>query len=77
MGKVVARIIQGGLQKLAKRELPESQCDFRKGCSYTDMIFTIRQLTKKAIEHEAEQFFIFVDLKKLMTQYHEKPCGWH
>ena len=30
MGKVVARIIQGRLQKLAERELPESQCGFRK-----------------------------------------------
>ena len=31
MEKVVARIIQGRLQKLAERELPESQCGFRKG----------------------------------------------
>ena len=29
-----------------------------------DMIFTIRQL-HKAIEHQAKQFFIFVDLKKV------------
>ena len=29
-----------------------------------DMVFTIRQLTEKAIEHQAKQFFIFVDLKK-------------
>ena len=28
------------------------------------MFLIIRQLTKKAIEHQAKQFFIFVDLKK-------------
>ena len=42
MGKVVARISQGRLQKLAERELPECQCGFGKGCSCTDMFFTIR-----------------------------------
>ena len=64
MGKVVARIIQGRLQKLAERELPESQCGSRQGRSCTDMVFTIRQLTEKASEHQAKQFFIFVHLKK-------------
>ena len=63
MGKVVARIIQGRVQKLAERELPESQCGFRKGRGCTDMVFTIRQLTEKASEHQAKQFFIFVHLK--------------
>ena len=29
-----------------------------------DKVSTIRQLTKKAIEHQAKQFFIFVHLKK-------------
>ena len=37
MGKVVARIIQGRLQKLAERELLESQYGFRKGRGCTDM----------------------------------------
>ena len=58
MGKVVARIIQGRFHKLAERELPESQCGLRKGRGCTDMVFTIRQLTEKAIEHQAKQFFI-------------------
>ena len=31
----------------------------------TDMIFTVRQLTKNAIEHRARQYLIFVDLKKI------------
>ena len=31
VGNVMARIIQGRLQRLAERELPESQCGFRRG----------------------------------------------
>ena len=63
-GKVVARVIQGRLQKLAERVLSESQCGFRRGCGCTDMVFTVRQLTEKAIEHRAMQYLILVDLKK-------------
>ena len=47
MGKVVARVIQGRLHKLAERVLPESQCGFRRGHGCTDMIFTVRQLTRR------------------------------
>ena len=71
MGKLVARIIQGRFQKLAERELPESQCGFRKGRGCTDIIFPIRQLTEKAIEHQAKQLFIFVDLKKAYDSVRE------
>ena len=64
VGKVVARILQERLQQVAEEELPESQCGFRKGRGCTDMIFTIRQLVEKAIEHQSKQFFLFIDLKK-------------
>ena len=42
VGKVVVRILQERLQKLAMDELPESQCGFRKGRSSADMMFVIR-----------------------------------
>ena len=64
VGKLVARIVQSELQVLAEKELPESQCDFRQGCVCTDMIFMVRQLAVKAIEHQTKQYFIFVDLHK-------------
>ena len=48
VGKVIARILQDCLQKLAEDELPESQCGFRKGRGCSDMIFTIRQLVEKS-----------------------------
>ena len=40
VGKEVAGVLQEWLQKLAEDELPESQCEFRKGRSCTDMTFT-------------------------------------
>ena len=64
VGKLVARVLQNRLQQLAERELPESQCGFRRGHSCTDMIFMVRQLTEKAIKHNTKQFFVFVDLRK-------------
>ena len=64
VGKLVARVVQTRLQKLAENELPESQCGFRRGRGCTDMIFVVRQLAEKAIEHQTKQFFVFVDLRK-------------
>ena len=70
VGKVVARVLQVRLQKLAEEELPESQCGFRKGC--TDMIFTVRQLVEKSWEHDSKVFLTFIDLKKA---YDSVPGG--
>ena len=64
LGKVITRVLQQRLQKLAEDELPESQCGFREGRSCTDMTFTIRQLVEKSWEHTAKLFFTFIDLKK-------------
>ena len=57
VGKVVARVLQERLQKIAEDKLPESQCGFRKGRGCTDMIFTIRQLVEKSWEHTAKSIF--------------------
>ena len=64
VGKVAASVIQGRLQRLAERELPDSQCGFRKSRSCTDTTFVVRQLTEKAQEHQMKLFTIFIDLKK-------------
>ena len=64
VGKTLGRTVQDRLQKLANKMLPESQCGFRKGRSFTDMVFMVRRLTEKAIEHDTMQCFIFVDLRK-------------
>ncbi len=64
VGKAVARLVQTRLQKLAERVLPESQCGFRRQRSCTDMIFSVRQLVEKTLEHHTKAFLVFVDLKK-------------
>lgn len=51
VGKVVARILQARLQKVAEEELPDSQCGFCKGRGCSDMIFSLCQLVEKSIEH--------------------------
>ena len=62
VGKAVARLVQTRLQVLAEQVLPESQCGFRRQRSCTDMIFSVRQLQEKVIEHKTQGFFVFVDL---------------
>ena len=59
VGKLVGRIVQDCLQKLAEVELPESQCGFRRGRGCTDMMFMVCQLSEKAFEHNIKQFFYF------------------
>ena len=49
----------------AEGELPESQCGFRKGRGCSDMLFVLRQLMEKSVEHRTKQFSIVVDLKKV------------
>ena len=64
VGKMVARILQERLQRLAEDVLPESQCGLRKGRGCMDIIFTIRRLVEKSWEHNSKCYYSFVDLKK-------------
>ena len=76
VGKLVARVLQERLQKVAEQELLESQCGFCKGRSYSDMIFTVRQLVEKTIEHGAKLFLVFVDLEKAYDSV-PRAALWH
>ena len=64
VGKVASRVLQGRLQQMGDDVLPESQCDFRKGRSCTDVIFMVRQLVEKSWEHKAKLYITFIDLRK-------------
>ena len=64
VGKVLSRIIQGRLQVIAEKILPESQSGFRKGRGCEDMIFVARQLVEKVREHGESLYVLFVDLRK-------------
>ena len=47
-GKLLGRILQERLQRVAERVLPDSQCAFCQGRGCVDMIFAARQLVEKA-----------------------------
>ena len=64
VGKVLGRIVEGRLQVIAEKILPESQSGFKKGCGCVDMIFVARQLVEKAREHGESLYVLFVDLRK-------------
>ena len=61
---MVARVIQGRLQKLAERVLPESQCGLRRWRGCIDMVFTVQQFTEKMIEHRVRLYPILIDLSE-------------
>ena len=63
VGKVMARVLQVRLQRLAEEELPESQYGFRKGRSCVDMIFIVCQLVKKSWKHNSKAFSTFRNSK--------------
>ena len=69
VGKVLARIIQDRLQKVVEDEVLESQCGFRKGRGCVDMIFVVRQLAEKVVEHSTKRFILFIDLQKAYACY--------
>ena len=64
-GKLLGRILQERLQRVAERVLPDSQCGFCQGRGCVDMIFAARQLVEKAREHNCLLFTLFIDLKKV------------
>ena len=56
-GKAVAHMVQTRLQSVAECVLPDSRCGFRQKQSCTDMIFSVRQIAEKALEHNTQAFF--------------------
>ena len=64
VGKVFARVILLGLQKLAERIYPESQCSFRAQRSTIDMVFSLRQLQDMCRKQQMPLCIAFIDLTK-------------
>ena len=64
MGKLFARVLNNRLQLVVEETVSDSQCGFRTGRGCVDMIFCVRQLVEKAIEHNTRLFLLFVDLRK-------------
>ena len=64
MGKLFARVLNDRLQLVVEEVVSDTQCGFRTGRGCVDMIFCVRQLVEKAIEHNTKIFLLFVDLCK-------------
>ena len=65
-GKVLAKVIQMRLQEEVPVEdvIPDSQCGFRPGRGRVDMIFCVKQLVEKSVEHNTNTYILFIDLRK-------------
>ena len=62
-GKILARIMLNRLiLSVAEKNLPESQCGFRRNRSTTDMIFTVRQIQGKCTEQNMCLYVVFFDM---------------
>ena len=76
MGKVVARIIQGRLQKLAERESYRSlSVALGKDVAVRIWFSLSGSSLRKLLNIKLSSSSSLSILKKLMTQHHKKPCG--
>jgi Reverse transcriptase (RNA-dependent DNA polymerase) len=62
--KVFEKILDAKLRRKIEYTLHEAQSGFRKGRSVQDHVFTIKQITEKAIAQNNQVFLAFVDLEK-------------
>ena len=49
---------------VAEKNLPDSQCRFRRSRSTTDMIFTVKEIHEKYTKQNMCLFAVFIDLTK-------------
>ncbi|KAI5754287.1 hypothetical protein M8J77_007444 [Diaphorina citri] len=71
-GKIYSRILEMRLRESTENELEESQCGFRKGRSTQDLLFTLRQISEKAIQLDSQLHCAFIDLEKAFDK-----APWH
>ena len=64
MGKLFARILNDQLQAVVEDSVAYSQCGFSAGSGCVDMVFYVRKLVEKTIEHHSKIILLFVDLHK-------------
>ena len=69
MGKLFARVLNNRLQLVVEEMISDSQCGFRAGRGCVDMIFCVRQLVEKAVEHNTN------DLRKAYDSVPRAPLG--
>lgn len=62
--KILEKIIEKRIRSAIEHTLEESQSGFRKGRSTQDHVFTIKQMTEKAIQEKKKLIVAFLDLEK-------------
>ena len=75
MGKLFARVLNKRLQLVVEETVSDSQCGFRAGRGCVDMIFCVRQLVEKAIEHNTKVFCYLQTCTRRMILYPEQLFG--
>ena len=73
----MAKIILNRLKIIAEEVLPERQCGFGADRATDDMIFTLRQLQKKAVEQQQLLYIhwsLLISPRRLI-RWTEKLCG--
>ena len=56
MGKLFARVINDKLHAAVEDSVADSQCGFRAGRGYGDLIYCVCQLVEKTIIHRSKTF---------------------
>ena len=77
--KVVLKVILNKLKPQAEEIIAEEQTGFRVGRSATELIFKLRILCEKYLQHEQNLYHNFIAFKKPLTEYgmqpYRPPCG--
>ena len=65
VGKILLRVLLNRRSEhISQNVLPETQCGFRSGRSTMDMIFCLKQVQEKCIEHNMPLYVVFIDFSK-------------
>ena len=69
------KVILNRLKPQAEEIIAEEQAGFRAGRSTTEQIFNLRILCEKDLQYQQNLYRVFIDFKKLLTEYGMQPYG--
>ena len=69
--KVMLKVILNSLKPQAEQVIAEEQAGFRAGKSTTELIFNLRILCEKYLQHQQDLYHVFRDFKKAFDKV------WH
>ena len=64
------KIILNRLKPQAEKIIAEEQAGFRAGRSTTELIFNLRILCEKYLQHQQDLYHVFIDFKKTFDMQH-------